>query len=203
MRLNRITAAYVCAAALSLSALVQAAPPTSKPIIPQPLTTTERQALATSLASNDAAVRKAALDTLFDRMKATPYGRDRAELLSVVVDAKRYADADDLALKMIFFAPANVATLGRMQELRANSFLASGEPAKALSAAKSYYAVCEMKETQSAIALVGECLAQVHPDDVNIVDRLRAQQTAWSASGITPPGKGRSARRADSRCRAA
>jgi hypothetical protein len=93
----------------------------------------------------------------------------------------RNDDAAELALLGSCERP-DLNAIVPMMELRVNALLASGKNDDALSAAKSYYNVCDMKLTSKAVDMLALCLARTHPDDLEIARRFRNEQAASSNS---------------------
>jgi len=102
--------------------------------------------------------------------------------LRILLDAKRYSDLDAMALAQILKGPGYTLGTAAMEKLRAQSFLAAGNGAAALSAAKAYYNVARLKDTADAIDTISLCLAAAHPDDPEIVQRFKEQQVAWATA---------------------
>jgi len=63
-----------------------------------------------------------------------------------------------------------------LAEFRAKALLMMGKHAQALEAAKSYYNVCQLKNTANAVALVAQCLECCHPEDSRLATRFRSEQ---------------------------
>jgi hypothetical protein len=100
--------------------------------------------------------------------------------LPALMDAGRYQDVADLALAGLLNR-TDVTTVASLLELRSRAFLALDKGPQAMEAAKSYYNVCRLSDTQAAIGLVGLCLAKCHPDDDGIALRFRQEQAGASS----------------------
>jgi hypothetical protein len=100
--------------------------------------------------------------------------------------AGRNQDVADLALLGILGRPSSDSSVPLM-EYRARALLALSKSSLALTAAKSYYNLCDMKLTPQAVGLVGQCLAKAHPEDADIAKRFREEQANASMVTSDPP----------------
>jgi hypothetical protein len=74
-------------------------------------------------------------------------------------------------------------------EWRIKALLVLNKPQEALEAAKSYYNVCALNQTERAVQLVGLCLNECHPNDAgapgeSIADQFRHEQAVESKIGV-------------------
>ena len=98
---------------------------------------------------------------------------------------QRYQAVADISLDSISTRP--VDGIVKLLALRVQALLDLNKPADALAAAKSYYNVCPLANTDDGVNLIGVCLAKLHPDDAEIVHRLRDEQATAAESPTTSP----------------
>ena len=140
----------------------------------------EQRKIAADLASGDDARIQAALDELQTLAIRTP------GMIQILIDAKRYDDADALALKvMLTRASTGGYYMEIPEQMRAEALLREGKPKEALAAAKAYYNVACLRDTSRAIEMVARCLTAANPDDKTIARRFRRQQMAGAATQPT------------------
>lgn len=165
--------------------------PTTKPAKPksEPKTKTEAELLAEQIINPDHTIQQAAVDRIKALLAEPPdtdeMGRPKAPKVkfnsrwtTALLKSKRYIDAENLALQGILTAPMDSKQVAMLQKTRAQAFLASGKYDLAMAAAKAYYNVCGMAETEGAIDLVSLTLINARPDDKGIARRFMAQQIA-------------------------
>ena len=92
-----------------------------------------------------------------------------------MIDQATLARADDLGC------------LERALAVRAQTFLAAGQPLPALASAKSLYNVSSMANTGKALGLLAKCLQAAYPEDRDLLIRFRDQQVAGAAPATTQP----------------
>jgi hypothetical protein len=101
-------------------------------------------------------------------------------------NAKRDADIQSISLDFITRNPGFTSATISFQWHRTQAFLDTANPAAALSAARAYYNIVELKDTAGAVDLVSRCLTVARPDDPDAAQRFRAQQVAGAAPTTTP-----------------
>ena len=108
--------------------------------------------------------------------------------LPALMNTRHYQEAADVSLAAAAGRPG-IDGIEPLLEFRVKALLALNQPEAALSAAKSYYNVCQLKSTGNAVTLVASCLAAAHPEDTGIAARFRYQQAMASAAayGTTRP----------------
>lgn len=105
--------------------------------------------------------------------------------LDSLLKVKRYDDVISIATRGMLLWPANSDRISGFQKVRVWALIASGKTDAALSASKTYYNVCTMKETASAIELVAACLRKAHPQEPAIAKTFSAQQVAGATTQPT------------------
>jgi tetratricopeptide (TPR) repeat protein len=106
--------------------------------------------------------------------------RDR--VVGLLIQVKRYDDAEQMAVDLILCDPGSTAFVANAEKMRAKAFLAQGRGSEALSAARSYYDLATLKDSSDAVNVIALCLAMDKPDDPTIAKRFKAQQIAWAAA---------------------
>jgi hypothetical protein len=101
--------------------------------------------------------------------------------LGAMIKDQRYQDAADAALNGSLAQP-NIGNISLCMPWRIKALLAMGKSQEALQAAKSYYNVCYMKNTNDAINLVAQCLVVCHPENTEIVREFRIEQSGAGAN---------------------
>jgi hypothetical protein len=101
--------------------------------------------------------------------------------LGAMIKDQHYQDAADAALNGSLAQP-NIGNISLCMPWRIRALLALGKSQDALQAAKSYYNVCYMKNTNDAINLVAQCLAACHPESTEIVREFRTEQSGAGAN---------------------
>ena len=137
------------------------------------------------LTSGDAAQVAQTLRDIETRAKKTAPYRYRGTILQVLVDVKRYTEADAMAVRLILFDPFHSDSVAALEKLRAKALLAQNKPAEALAAAKAYYNTALLKDTADAIDTVALCLIRATPDEPGIGRRFKRQQVAGSQAPST------------------
>jgi hypothetical protein len=134
---------------------------------------TQHEELVDDLQSGDDARVASALDGIKAYVKKHGSVRPETQALQILLDAKRTAELDAIALAQIKKAPDYTAGVAAMEKLRAQAFLAAGDSVSALSTAKAYYNVASLKDTADTIDVVALSLAAAHPEDSAIVQRFK------------------------------
>jgi len=108
--------------------------------------------------------------------------------LPALMNTNHFSEVADLSLSASLARPG-IEAIEPCMEFRAKALLAMGKANEALSAAKSYYNVCQLKNTGNALTLVSTCLSATHPDNPSQGQEFRYQQVMASASayGTTQP----------------
>ena len=102
--------------------------------------------------------------------------------LGMLVQAKRYAEADAAAAHLMARFAGDAPTVASLQKFRVQTLLGAGKPAEALSAAKAYYDVAPLAQTADAINTVALCLVWAEPQEKGIARRFKRQQVAGAAT---------------------
>ncbi|HTV49091.1 MAG TPA: hypothetical protein VMG59_11675 [Phycisphaerae bacterium] len=108
--------------------------------------------------------------------------------LPAMIKDQQFQAAADAALNGSLAQP-NIANISECMPWRIKALLALNKPQEALEAAKSYYNVCNMQNTNDAVDLVAQCLAVCHPDDLQIVQAFRAEQSGSGAGNANLPNQ--------------
>jgi hypothetical protein len=98
-----------------------------------------------------------------------------------LMTAKRYQDVADCALLAVLNVD-DIRTAENCMKFRAHALLEVHKPRQALQAAKSYYNVCQLKNLEDAVKLVTTCLDESYPNNSDISDRFRSEQSAEESS---------------------
>jgi hypothetical protein len=135
--------------------------------------------LAAQLTSVDQTAIEQALDEIHTVLESNPaqgVGYCRKYWLPSLVSSSNFILADHLALDAILAAPWRTGDVEFLQETRTRAMLRSGQPAAALSDAKSLFDVASLRGTERALLLVSECLKAAHAGDARLLDRFRHEQ---------------------------
>lgn len=148
-------------------------------------------------AGGDEADRRAAVQYIRDRMEAKPFltvQTMRWAWIKPLMDVGMYDEAMELSLAGTLSQPQRTGQVTYFARTRVMALLEQGKADAALRAAKAYYDVALLKQTEDAIDLLAEALLTANPDDSEIVARLHRQQAAaaQSADGAIPAGLGES-----------
>jgi tetratricopeptide (TPR) repeat protein len=111
----------------------------------------------------------------------------REKPVQMLIDLKRYDDAESVGVDLILQDVPDTNFFGAVERLRAQAFLAQHKYPEALSAARSYYDVASLKDSSEAINLVALALVFGKPDDPTAAKRFKKQQIQWAASAPTSP----------------
>jgi hypothetical protein len=148
---------------------------------PPPWRPPNASAIAKQLASPDAAAVKAAMAEVHIELEHD-VGRGvsdiRGPYVSALMNAKHYAEADELALAAIVAWPQDLGLDQQMLNIRIQAMLALGKPDQALQDAKSLYNVSSMQDMPAAMLMVAQCLNANHPKDLSWAERFRQEQVA-------------------------
>lgn len=149
----------------------------------------KRRQIASDLVSQDpdrmaAAVAEVDFSALGAGDRKHPHPKDLQMLLS----AGRYADAASISLEGILEDPSHTSAVESFTAIRAEALLRQGNAMEALAAANAYYNVCSLQDTSDALELTVRCLAEIHPNDSDIVSWfLKAQFLGTSLAAATRP----------------
>ncbi len=134
----------------------------------------------------DAAARHAAVEKIKGWVKGGWVSSDLwRKWMPALVKADQHQAVADLALLGLLGRP-NPDAVTILIEFRFKALVALNKKDgtdEILAAAKSYYNVCDFKLTATAVTYVGQALAKARPDDLEIVRKFRAEQSAASAAG--------------------
>jgi tetratricopeptide (TPR) repeat protein len=174
-RINTIAALFLLT--IGMSSAVFAASPATRP---SRKTTDPKTLYWADLTSGDDARVSTAV------AKIEEYAKKRlsraGQAVGLLIQAKLYPQAESVATDVMLFNPTNTAAFAEMQKIRAAALRGEGKPVEALSAAKAYYDVALLRNTEDAINLVSTSLATAHPEDQTIATRFKIQQAAWAAT---------------------
>ncbi len=106
----------------------------------------------------------------------------RDQALNVLIETKHYAEAEEIAMRLILRDPANAENDAALERLRAVAFRQQGKAAEGLMAARTYYDTAMLKDTADAINVAALALGMAHPDDPGIVHRFKLQQMAGATT---------------------
>jgi len=105
--------------------------------------------------------------------------------LPALMRGNRFQDAADLSFTAALARPAT-GTIGPLLSFHARALLGLHHAKEALAAARSYYNVCDFSATADAVQIAAECLAEAYPEDLEIVRRFKAEQSAAGDSTSSP-----------------
>lgn len=137
--------------------------------------------LKAALSGTDKAAYSAAIAQIDEWLEAELPLR-RVEILQLLVDSKRYEEAESRAVKYILKSAYYNGTIAALQKFRAHSFLKQSKFDAALSASKTYYRICPFEKTKDAISLVAICLIKAKPNDKDIAKKFNEQQVRGSVT---------------------
>jgi tetratricopeptide (TPR) repeat protein len=175
---------------LALAACVSTAPaadPTTAPVATTPARSrrpdvweAHRAEILADLKSDDPQTVSAGMAELRDiAAKAKDHREKPVQLL---MDLKRYDDAESVGIDLILQEVIDTNFFGAVERLRAQAFLAQHKYPEALSAARSYYDVASLKDSSDAINLVALALVFGKPDDPTAAKRFKQQQIQWATA---------------------
>ncbi len=116
-------------------------------------------------------------------VKRLPAVKVLPHCLNTLMSLKRFDDVETMALIGISYAPAATQYVAKLQKCRVEAFIAAGKGEAALSAAKAYYNVVGMGETDSAVDLMGTALFNARPNEKGIAVRFKKQQLSLASTG--------------------
>lgn len=198
-----VLASFVVAASCSGQdvAVEPAAPPvavpTTKPAKVKPATPpvkTESAILTEQLSSADPAAQQAAIDRIKEMLSkpaevdddgvAKPASRARlsSAWLPALLKAKRFDDVESIAVQGMVHGAGELKLVSPAQKARVQAFLNTGKHNEALAAAKAYYNVCSMAETEGAIDLLSLCLINARSSEKGIARKFKVQQIALATT---------------------
>jgi hypothetical protein len=128
--------------------------------------------------------------TTLDRLRAMVDAGVPADprWLTALLQTGQHAEVEQLAVKgIINFATRDYSVAG-VQRARVEAFLASEKYDDAVVAAKGYYNVAPLKDTEKAVNLVAQCLEKMHEGDLTTARRFKSQQVEWSSATTKPVG---------------
>lgn len=147
------------------------------------------QEITEKLASPDAAVRKAAIDEIRQRMLTGGRGLQemRATWIRTLTANKLHQELADLALEGILAHPYDTRGVEACLQARVKALIQLGKGPEALANAKSLFNVATMGNTSDAILAVAEAINAAAPDDVALYNKYREEQMAGAAAVVQPP----------------
>jgi len=187
-KIRVITAAVTFHIATSI-AFTQTAQSAPKPLLSEHLserTRSEAAFITAQLKSRDASKVSAAIDriqVLTDAGVEVP-----PEWIEALFATHHDQEVEAFATRGILNTPDNLWEIPQHQKFRVLALQRQGKAAEALVAAKQYYNVCDLQDTENAVQMLVVCLASAHSGDSSIAGRFKSQQVAW-ASPTTQPTK--------------
>ena len=145
--------------------------------------------LATQLTSKDEAKVREALATIRARIETDPTDANyvRSYWLKPLLDAKRWADAEDLCVRAMIATPTYAQHLEYLQRQRVLMLRAQNRNDDAVREARTLFSVSSMEGTESALLLLAECLNAASGNDPTKIDPLIAEQVAGLAGTMEHP----------------
>ena len=110
--------------------------------------------------------------------------------LSALSEKGMDADVEAFALNGILNSAENTGAVSSLQKSRVVALLNQNKFDEALSAARAFYNVATLKETEAAVKLVARCLDEKNPDDSATLRRFKQQQVDWSTATTVPSDTG-------------
>jgi hypothetical protein len=144
---------------------------------------TEAQGLSDRL--RDPAQQDAAINEIKTQIETNPtqaVGYLNRFWFKALTDSKNDSASLELALKAILKVPDQSTEVRLLLEFRVRTLLRTGHPAEALAEARRLFNVAPIRDTESAILLLAECLLAANPQDKSIYDRFRREQIAGAAN---------------------
>jgi hypothetical protein len=108
------------------------------------------------------------------------------DICNALTKAGKYEAALDLASKGMAARPADTKGLIALQKIRVTAFTGLKKFDQVASAARGYYCICSVSDTEAAAKLVASNLAAAKPGEEDIASRLLAEQADRQA-GKSPP----------------
>lgn len=138
------------------------------------------------LSSSDPQEVELALDQVF-KVMTTKVWCDR--VMAWMLETKRYDELEKYAVATIRREASEVMPIQKCQAARVRAKLLAGKPADALVQAKALYNVCSLKETNTAIELLCQCLYEANKDGdgVGMVKRFRQEQVDGAVAATAAP----------------
>ena len=99
-----------------------------------------------------------------------------------IMDAGRFDDAADLALRGELATPWNTVMVEGLQRERVQALIKAGRAQEALAAAKGLFNVSSMETTDKAVLTLAEALNAARPNDPGAVDRFKDEQVAGATT---------------------
>jgi hypothetical protein len=149
--------------------------------------TDERRAkdLSVQLASKNQATVDQAVDEIHTLLESNPdesVGFCRKYWFPSLISASQFELADRLAFEAILATPWQTGGVEFLQETRVRMMLRIGQPAVALSDARSLFNVVSLRGTEHALLVVTECLKAVHGEDNAMLVRFRKEEFAGATT---------------------
>jgi hypothetical protein len=175
----------VALAAVATPALATKNKPTTRPVNINLFMLHDQ--LVADLTSSDDARAASAVSIIKSYVNQHPSARAVNAAFALLHDAKRDADIQSISLDFISRNPGFTSAIISFQWHRTQAFLDTQNPTAALSAAKAYFNIVELKDTAGAVDLISRCLTAARPEDPDAASRFRAQQVAGAAANPEPP----------------
>jgi len=106
--------------------------------------------------------------------------------LITLFEKGRFEDVEAIALKGIVNSADQASGIPELQKYRVRALLEQHKADEALSAARAFYNVAPLKDTEAAVKLVTLCLTAKNPDDLDTLRRFKRQQVEWSTATTQP-----------------
>jgi tetratricopeptide (TPR) repeat protein len=141
----------------------------------------ETQTITDELKSGDAQKIQAAVDKIQQLFHADPtHAANRAAAwLLPLSAAQQFQVAADMALQVVLRHNRDL-DCGALA-IRTRALLSLGQNDLALSEAKRYFMICQLKNTADALSLVANCLRSAHPGDRGLIERFKLEQIEGAA----------------------
>ncbi len=190
LQVGVLSSCFLCAGGYAQNA-AKPAPTTTRP-------KSEIDVINDGLNSRDPAEQQAAVDRIKeligDPQDIDDSGKPKpakytvqGKWLTSLMKAKRYDDVDAFAVNGILRAAGQTNVLADLQRTRIQSLMAAGKYDAALSAAKAYYNVCKMADTEAAIDFLCAALVKARTNEKGLAKKFKAQQIALAAAPTTQP----------------
>jgi predicted negative regulator of RcsB-dependent stress response len=174
-----VAAALAVAGIVPASALAATTPPTTRPAHKPDAWSILRDKSQAAFNSGDPGQIAGALDQLRSFGKPDDH---RQRVIDLLMQAKRYDDAEQMAVDLILAVPHASSFVALAEKFRFQAFIAQHNESAALSAARSYYDLADLKDSSDAINTLVLALALTRPDDPTIAKRFKKQQIAWASA---------------------
>lgn len=117
---------------------------------------------------------------------------DELRLYEPLVRAGLLQETIDAVDQATIACAGDAIYLERPLAIRAQAYLAAGQPQQALASAKSLYNVSRMEGTANALRILTKCLQAAYPQDRDLIIRFRDEQLAGASPATTQPSAAKS-----------